>query len=114
MPAVQARQLSVDAARAIAAKGGVVGLWALRSDVGATVEAYADRLSEMADWLGEDHVAFGTDMSALVAPAIANYADLRRVVDYWERRQVSESRIRKLAIENYARVLRQALGARQA
>jgi membrane dipeptidase len=114
MPALQARQLSVEGARAIAAKGGVVGLWALRSDVGATVGAYADRLSQMADWLGEDHVAFGTDMSALVAPVIANFADLRRVVDYWERRQLSESRIRKLAIENYARVLRQALGARQA
>jgi membrane dipeptidase len=114
MPAWQARQLSVEGAKAIAAKGGVVGLWALRTDVGATVEAYAYRLSEMADWLGEDHVAFGTDMNGLIAPVIANFADLRRVVDYWERRQVSESRIRKLAIENYARVLRQALAARQA
>ena len=68
----------------------------------------------MADWLGEDHVAFGTDMNGLIGPAITNYADLRRVVDYWERRSMSESRIRKLAIENYARVLRQALAARQA
>lgn len=114
MVAWQARQLSVEGARAIAQKGGVIGLWALRSDVGATLEAYADRVSEMADWLGEDHVAFGTDMNGLAAPVIASYADLRRVVDHWERRQLSESRIRKLAIENYARVLRQALGSRQA
>ena len=34
----------------------------------ATPETYADRLSEMADWLGEDHVAFGTDMNALSGP----------------------------------------------
>jgi membrane dipeptidase len=114
MPAWQARQLSMAGAKAIAAKGGVVGLWALRSDVGATFEAYADRLSEMADWLGDDHVAFGTDINGLVAPVITSYADLRRVVDYWERRGVSEGRIRKIAMENYARVLRQALGARQA
>jgi membrane dipeptidase len=109
MVAWQARQLSVDGARAIGAKGGVVGLWTLRSDTGPTVEVYADRLLEMADWLGEDHVAFGTDMNAVTSPFVASYADLRRVLEYWKRRKVSEGRMRKLAIENYARVLRQAL-----
>jgi membrane dipeptidase len=114
MSVTQARQLSLEGAKAIAAKGGVVGLWALRSDVGHTPEAYADRLSEMADWLGEDHAAFGTDMNGLLGPVLTSYADLRRVVDYWEQRRMSESRIRKLAIENYARVLKQAMAARQA
>ena len=106
MPVTQARQLSLEGAKAIAAQGGVVGLWALRSDVGQTPEAYGDRLSEMADWLGEDHVAFGTDMNGLIAPLMTSYADLRRVVDHLERRKMSEARIRKLAIENYARVLK--------
>jgi membrane dipeptidase len=110
----RARQLSVESARAIAAKGGVVGLWTLRSDTGPTVEAYADRLLETADWLGEDHVAFGTDMNALASPFVASFADLQRVVGHWRRRNVEPGRIRKLAIENYARVLKQALGARQA
>jgi microsomal dipeptidase-like Zn-dependent dipeptidase len=114
MPVTQARQLSLDGAKAIAAKGGVVGLWALRSDVGSTPEAYADRLSEMADWLGEDHAAFGTDMNGLIGPALNTFSDLRRVVDYWERRGMAERRIRKLAIENYARVLRQAMTSRSA
>lgn len=114
LPVLQARQLSLDAAKAIAAKGGVVGLWAIRSDVGQTVEAYADRLSEMADWLGEDHVGFGTDMNGISNPVITGYADLRRVVEYWERKRMDERRIRKLAIENYARVLKQAMDARQA
>jgi membrane dipeptidase len=109
----QSRQLALEDAKAIAAKGGVVGLWALRSDVGATPEAYADRLSEMADWLGEDHAAFGTDMNALIAPALTKFADLRRVVEHWRRRGMTEVRMRKLAIENYARVLRQAMAARQ-
>jgi membrane dipeptidase len=114
MPTGQARQLTLEAAKAIAAKGGVVGLWALRSDVGDSPEAYADRLSEMADWLGDDHVGFGTDMNALSGPAIADYAGLRRVVEQWERRKVPEARIRKIAIENYARVLKQALTTRPA
>jgi membrane dipeptidase len=112
MAVTQARQLSLEGAKAITAKGGVVGLWALRSDVGQTPEAYADRLSEMADWLGEDHVAFGTDMNGLIAPLFTGFADLRRVIDYWERRKMAESRIRKLAIENYARLLKAAMAAR--
>jgi membrane dipeptidase len=114
LPAWQARQLSLEGAKAIAAKGGVVGLWALRTDVGQTPEAYADRLSEMADWLGEDHVAFGTDMNGLASPVLSSYADVRRVVDTWEQRRMSEGRVRKLAIENYARVLKAAMAARQA
>src|SRR5262249_4560238 len=114
MPVTQSRQLALEDAKAIAAQGGVVGLWSLRSDVGATPQAYADRLSEMADWLGEDHAAIGTDMNGLVAPALTRFADLRRVVEHWQRRGMNEARIRKLAIENYARVLRQAMAARQA
>jgi membrane dipeptidase len=114
MPAWQARQLTVGTARAIAGRGGVVGLWALRSDVGQSVAAYADRLAEMADLIGEDNAAFGTDMNGLANPVIASFADLQRVVDRWDSRNISERRIRKLAIENYARVLKQALAARGA
>jgi membrane dipeptidase len=115
MIAWQARQLSLEDAKAITRKGGVVGLWALRQDVGGTIESYANRLSEMADWLGEDHVAFGTDMNGLGANAvISTYADLRRVAEYWQRRQVSRARIQKLAIGNYARVLQTALASREA
>ena len=113
MAVTQSRQLAFEDAKAIADKGGVVGLWAVRSDVGAPPEAYAERLSEMADWLGEDHAAFGTDMNALIAPALTKFSDLRRVVEHWRRRGMSEVRIRKLAIENYARVLREAMAARQ-
>ena len=89
-------------------KGRGRGAGALRP-TSAAAETYADRVSEMADWLGEDHVAFGTDMNALSGSAIADYVGLRRVVNLWERRQVNEARIRKIAIENYARVLKQAL-----
>jgi membrane dipeptidase len=114
MPVRQARQLTLGTAREIARTGGVVGLWGVRSDVGQTTAAYADRLAEMADWLGEDHAAFGTDMNGLVNPVIASFADLQRVIDHWGRRSMSGQRIRKLAIENYARVLKQAFAARQA
>ncbi|MFN3744211.1 MAG: dipeptidase [Hyphomicrobiaceae bacterium] len=109
----QVRQLGLDQAKAIAAKGGVVGLWGLRSDVGATIESYGDRLLEMAGWLGDDHVAFGTDMNALGNSPVASYADLRRVVRYLEGRLAAD-RVRKIVIGNYARVLRQAMEAAKA
>ncbi len=104
------RQLSLDTAKAIAGKGGVVGLWSLNVDVGKTVEAYADRMLELAEWLGEDHVAFGTDINGLGPfSVLSGYGDVRRVVEHWQRQGVADARIRKLAIGNYARVLKAAL-----
>jgi membrane dipeptidase len=109
-PVWRRRQLSLATAKQIASKGGVVGLWALVQDVGRTVEAYADRMLELAEWLGEDHVAFGTDINGLGPFSImSGYGDLRRVVEHWQSRGVAEARIRKLAIGNYARVLTAAL-----
>jgi membrane dipeptidase len=113
MPVNRSRQLTLESAKAIAASGGVVGLWSLPSDVGRSFTAYADRMMELADWLGEDHAAFGTDMNAISNPAIRSYADLQRVLAHWRRAGMAEARIRKLAIENYARVLRTAFEAKQ-
>jgi len=114
MPIWQARQLSFDTARIIADKGGVVGLWPMRSDVGATPEAYAQRLWELGEWLGDDHAGFGTDMNAISRPAIASYADLQKVVRYWQKAGFPADSIHKLAIGNFARVLKQTMTARQA
>jgi membrane dipeptidase len=106
----KARQLPLDAAKAIAGKGGVVGMWALTLDVGRTIEGYADRMSELAGWLGEDSVAFGTDINGLGPNALlSTYAEVRQVIEHWQRRKMAASRIRKLAIGNYARVLKAAM-----
>jgi membrane dipeptidase len=108
-PTWAVRQLSAAMAKAIAVKGGVVGLWALGADVGTSVEAYTDRVLQLADLLGDDHVGFGTDMNALSRPALQNFSDLRRVVALMERRGEPEARVRKIAIGNYARVLTAAM-----
>ncbi|MDX2204872.1 MAG: membrane dipeptidase [Hyphomicrobiaceae bacterium] len=110
----RARQLPLDLARAIAAKGGVVGLWALTLDIGKSVEDYARRLAEAADWLGEDHVAFGTDLNGLGPNAIvSSYAEVRGVLARWQAQGMPEPRMRKLAIGNYARVLKAAMAAQR-
>jgi membrane dipeptidase len=104
------RQLPLETAKEIAHKGGVVGLWSLAPDVGQTVAAYAARMVELTEWLGEDHVAFGTDLNGLGRfGMLQGYADVRRVVDHWKSGDMAEDRLRKLAIGNYARVLKTAL-----
>jgi membrane dipeptidase len=111
----RARQLALEDAKAIAAAGGVVGLWMLDLDVGKGPEAYARRLVEAAEWLGDEHVAFGTDFNGLGAHAgLTSFAELREVVAIWQRLGVPERRVRRIAGENYARVLKRAMSGRQA
>src|SRR5262249_22817493 len=62
MVAWKARQLTLKCAQRIARKGGVVGLWAWRADIGDSAKSYAERLIAMANQIGDDHVGFGTDM----------------------------------------------------
>lgn len=111
-PVWRRRQLSLETAKEIARKGGVVGLWSLAPDVGKTIEGYADRMIELAEWLGEDHVSFGTDINGLGPfSVLTGHGDLRRIIEHWQSKGVTEARIRKLAIGNYARALKAALQA---
>ncbi len=112
-PVWRRRQLSLDLAKEIASKGGVVGLWALAPDVGRTVEGYAGRMLELAEWLGEDHVAFGTDINGLgLYATMKEFGEYKAIIEHWRRKGVPETRIAKLAIGNYARVLKAAMDAR--
>lgn len=111
----KARQLALADARAIAKAGGVVGLWGLTLDVGTSVEGYAARMLQLADWLGDRHVGFGSDINGLGPNAIIKgYADLRRTIDLWQRQKVPAARISRLAGANYARVLKAAMVGRAA
>ena len=109
MPMPRVRHLGLAQAKAIAAKGGVVGLWALRQDSGPTPDSYGRRLVELAGMLGEDHVAVGSDLGAVSQPAIANYRDLRAAFATMQRLGTAREVLEKIAIGNYARVLKAAL-----
>ncbi len=71
MPMPRTRHIALADAKAIAAQGGVVGLWAMRQDSGPTPDGYGRRLAELAAMLGEDHVGVGTDLGAIAQPAVA-------------------------------------------
>ncbi len=115
-----ARRLSLEQAKKIAAKGGVVGLWALgvnRPVPGWNVSpgnqaSYARELASLVNRLGADHVALGTDIEG-VGPnwAVNSYAHVRAVIGSLEEAGLGDAVIEKVAHANYARVLKEALKA---
>lgn len=70
------RRILPDHARAIAATGGVIGIWPVAAYY-PNVVAYAEGIAKMAEVVGVDHVGVGTDQLGLVgASALPSYADL--------------------------------------
>jgi membrane dipeptidase len=115
------RRLSLAHARKIAARGGVIGLWGLGlarpalPGQGWSVSArdtrgYARELASLADKIGVDHVALGTDIEG-VGPhwSVNSYAHVRTVIDHLRDMKIAASAIDKMAYANYARVLKAAL-----
>ena len=110
-----ARSISLPTARKIAARGGAVGLWTVRvrGDPAYPVHnarSYADEIVRMCEQIGPAHVAFGTDMEgAGPGPILANYVDLRDVVDLLLQRGLNATELEGVFIGNYARVVKAAL-----
>ncbi len=70
-PGDRSRLISPDHARAIAATGGVIGIWPPAS-IFADLRALARGMARMADIVGVDHVGLGTDMLGLVSGSVFN------------------------------------------
>jgi len=119
------RRLSLAHARRIAARGGVIGLWGLaRSQPPAErrpgkgtwtvghrdTAAYARELAHLVDWIGADHVAIGSDIEGVGRNfSVNDYAQVREVIDALEALKLPASVVEKVAVANYARVLKAAL-----
>lgn len=70
------RLITPDHARAVAATGGVIGIWP-PSSVFRSKDAMADGMARMAEIVGIDHVGLGSDMEGLPEPSsLASYAEL--------------------------------------
>ncbi len=116
-PGGLARQLNIGRARAIAARGGAIGLWALGSSTGKDAGAYADSLLRAVDLVGARHVMIGSDMDGFGPrdhASLAEPADLRRVVDSLLARRVDDAVVDAVCFGNYARCLRAAMAQRSA
>lgn len=112
------RRLSMASAKKIADGGGVVGLWGLglqRPGLGWSVgrgdaRSYAAELARLANSLGADHVAFGTDIEGVGNDwSVNSYSHVREVVGHLESMKLEASVIERIAYRNYARVLKAVL-----
>jgi membrane dipeptidase len=112
-----ARALAPTSARKIAKKGGVVGLWNSLQPRDPSypiknTRSYADEMMRMCDLVGPEHVAFGTDLEGVYPGRLmTGYDDLRAVVDDLLKRGISETVLRGIFFDNYARVLRACLAS---
>ena len=114
------RRLSLARARAIADRGGVVGVWGLglekpsyRRDgwpVGRDdPKGYAKAIAALVEQIGAEHVGFGTDLAGVGKSASVNdYGGVRRVVEHLQDMKLPASTIERVACGNYARVVKDA------
>lgn len=73
------RFISLDLAKEISRKGGVIGAWP--AGIGMkTLDEYVDRIIDLADVLGPEHVSLGTDMDANFQPVMTSYTQLPELV----------------------------------
>lgn len=109
-PAAWTRRILPDHARAIAATGGVIGIWPVAAYF-PNVVAYAEGMAKMAALVGIDHVGVGTDQLGLVgASALPSYTDLPQLAAAL-RSRFSPEETAKLLGGNYRRVFQASLGS---
>ncbi len=112
------RNLSDDQLRALAKKGGVIGViffpWFLDRNPFIGLERVADHVEHIANVVGPEHVAFGSDWDGFIwmPRRMPDAAALPRLTVELLRRFEDESIVRGILGENFLRVWRKALECR--
>jgi membrane dipeptidase len=108
-----ARHLTDDELRAVAAKGGVVGVWPLaRQHPEPLEQAFLPYVRHVARVAGIDHMGIATDMTGMATyTSVLTYTEFAAVPAALLASGFSEGETRKLLGENVLRVVEQSLGA---
>ncbi|MEE9433750.1 MAG: membrane dipeptidase [Sphingorhabdus sp.] len=93
-------------AKAIAAKGGLVGAWPAGIGIDS-LSGFVGRTIDLVGAVGIDHVCLGTDMDANYKPVFDNYRKLPLFVGGLAKRGLSEGDIAKIIGGNFLRVFRE-------
>ena len=73
------RFISEGMAKEICARGGIIGAWP--AGIGMkTLDEYVDRIINLAELLGPEHISLGTDMDANFMPVMTSYTQLPELV----------------------------------
>jgi membrane dipeptidase len=103
-----ARAISLPLAKAIAEKGGVVGIWPDWYTY-ANLELMADAIARNAEQLGAAHVGIGSDMHGLVRTIMPGYAEFAALEGLLGKRGLKPAEVEGIMGGNYLRVLREAM-----
>lgn len=102
---------------AVKASGGVVGFNFSVSEVrpdghrdpDAPIETVANHLGYLVERMGEDHVALGSDFDGAVMPRpLRDASQLQSLIQALRGRGFDDAALRKIAFDNWMRVLRQS------
>ena len=77
--ATHPRFISLDLAKEISRRGGIIGAWPAGIGM-TTLDEYVDRILDLADVLGPEHVSLGTDMDANFKPVMTSYRQVPELV----------------------------------
>jgi len=97
------RFISLDLAKEITAAGGVIGAWPAGIGI-SDLDGFIDRVFELIDAVGVDHVGIGTDMDANFQPVWDNYRQFPGVVAKMLERGLSVEETAKIIGGNGLRI----------
>ncbi len=110
-PPGRTRTITTEHARAIAATGGVIGIWP-PSTIFPTLRRYAEGMARMAEAVGVAHVGIGSDMLGLLGTAaFSNYRQTPELAAELLGIGFNQAEVGQLLGGNFARVLAQVLPA---
>ena len=106
------RFISLELARAAADAGGLIGAWPAGIEI-VNMAGFGDRIFELIDQVGIDHVCLGSDMDANYQPVFDDYRHLPDLVALLKRKGMTESDLAAFLGGNFLRVWTENMSARQ-
>ncbi|OUS08334.1 hypothetical protein A9Q96_02440 [Rhodobacterales bacterium 52_120_T64] len=103
------RFILAELAKSIAKSGGYIGAWPAGIGIN-TLAGFIDRIEELFDLVGEDHVALGSDMDANYQPVLETYRKMPLVVGALFQRGYTEKVVAKFIGGNFMRVMDEVQG----
>lgn len=97
------RFISLDLAKEISNAGGVIGAWPAGIGID-NLDGFVDRIFELIDAVGVDHVGLGSDMDANYKPVWKNYREFPEIVAKMLERGLGEEETAKVIGGNSVRV----------
>ncbi|KCZ82604.1 peptidase M19 [Hyphomonas adhaerens MHS-3] len=106
------RFISLELAKAAADAGGIIGAWPSGIEI-SDLAGFGDRIFQLVDLVGIDHVCLGSDMDANYKPVFDNYRHLPDLVALLRRKGMSEPELAAFLGGNFQRVWKANEAARE-